>query len=351
MKTISFLPAILTMLLAPVTVLAELPTAINHQGYITTDTGVPVDGTRSMTFAIYPAPETGAALWSESQSVNVSQGIFNVYLGDVIPLPASIFTGQALYLGIKIGTDSEMTPRIRLATVPYAFASEQDALPGSKWFRDADNDTFGNRLVWVISHNQPEGHVPDSTDCRDDDPSIHPGATEVCDGVDSDCNLEDGYPETCNGLDDDCSGTADDNMIGPLCPLQGGVCTGSRMICGGTSGWLPCDAGSYGPTFEENEVSCDGLDNDCDGQVDEYANCSDGIACTVDQCTGEGCTHTIAAGKCLINGVCYNSGDVNPELDCAICDPAYSQTNWHCLFDGSVCPLEAGFCQGCVCVP
>jgi hypothetical protein len=349
MKAILLISAIFIMIV-PVTVLADVPLIINHQGYVTDDAGVPVNGVRTMTFAIYNVAEGGTALWTEAQSVTVAQGIFNVYLGDVTALPGAIFTGQGLYVGVTIGTDSEMIPRIRLATVPYAFASDQDALPGLKWFRDADDDTFGNRYVWVIDHNQPAGYVPDSTDCRDDDPSIHPGAPEVCDGVDSDCNLEDGYPETCNGLDDDCSGTADDNMISPSCPLQYGVCSGSRMICGGTSGWLPCGAASYGPHYEQTEASCDGLDNDCDGQTDEYANCDDGISCTIDQCIGANCTHTIAAGKCLIDGVCYNSGDKNPANDCQVCNPAVSQTYWACRPDFTVC-APGGYCQGCICVP
>jgi hypothetical protein len=35
--------------------------------------------------------------------------------------------------------------------------------------------------------------------------------------------------------------------------------------------WLACDASSYGPNYEEDETRCDGLDNDCDGQVDTRA--------------------------------------------------------------------------------
>ncbi|MFW5921275.1 MAG: MopE-related protein, partial [Polyangiales bacterium] len=44
-----------------------------------------------------------------------------------------------------------------------------------------------------------------------------------------------------------------------------GVCAGTSATCGGTSGW-EC---VYPSTYEETEVSCDDLDNDCDGAVDE----------------------------------------------------------------------------------
>jgi len=81
--------------------------------------------------------------------------------------------------------------------------------------------------------------------------------------------------ETCDGLDNDCDGQTDEDLTGPFCETQEGVCQGSYKTsesCGGASGWLACDAGvysSYNSDFESPEVSCDGLDNDCDGQTDE----------------------------------------------------------------------------------
>jgi hypothetical protein len=76
-------------------------------------------------------------------------------------------------------------------------------------------------------------------------------------------------PEQCNGLDDDCDGTVDNGLTGDLCPNQNGVCFGSKKICGGTSGWLECSNINYGQYYESIEVTCDGLDNDCDNSVDE----------------------------------------------------------------------------------
>jgi len=125
-----------------------------------------------------------------------------------------------------------------------------------------------------------------STDCDDDDPNTYPGAMEICDGVDNDCNdIADegaqwankdqqclvgigaceasgiyvcdaadptgpticsaapgaGSTELCDGIDNNCDGTIDQGITAPMCPMQDEACAGSRQLCGGVQGWLPCD--------------------------------------------------------------------------------------------------------------
>ena len=81
--------------------------------------------------------------------------------------------------------------------------------------------------------------------------------------------------ELCNGLDDDCNGASDDALEAPACALTLGVCAGTTQTCGGASGWAACDASAYGPRYlvsedgATNEAACDGLDNDCNGTVDD----------------------------------------------------------------------------------
>ena len=64
------------------------------------------------------------------------------------------------------------------------------------WCQDADTDTFGNPNSTTRSCTQPSGYVTDCTDCDDTNASIHPGATEVCNGVDDDCDqtIDEGCP-------------------------------------------------------------------------------------------------------------------------------------------------------------
>ena len=81
------------------------------------------------------------------------------------------------------------------------------------------------------------------------------------------CTAPPGVPgtETCNGLDDDCDGTVDDGplpLVGTECAPATGVCAPGLWAC--TAGVLTCGQPSSGSP----EV-CNGSDDDCDAQVDE----------------------------------------------------------------------------------
>jgi hypothetical protein len=78
-----------------------------------------------MIFRLYTAAAGGAPLWDEhwtgSNSVQVSDGLFNVMLGSVSAIPESVVTGSSnLWLGITVGSDDEMVPRVQLGSVPFA---------------------------------------------------------------------------------------------------------------------------------------------------------------------------------------------------------------------------------------
>ncbi|MBD3163649.1 hypothetical protein GF323_00445 [Candidatus Woesearchaeota archaeon] len=142
-----------------------------------------------------------------------------------------------------------------------------------------------------------------------------PSGSEVCDGIDNDCNgqTDEGYSaegcyekciasggvnydsargaglkccgdnafennpyeiteQSCDGNDNDCDGIIDNSLKAPLNSNQKGVCAGSNRTCSGAAGWA--DDYSYIAGYEITEQSCDGLDNDCDGIVDEGCVCN-----------------------------------------------------------------------------
>jgi hypothetical protein len=109
---------------ASVAVAAPVPARITEQGRLfQAGTSTPVTGTVAMTFAVYAAPTGGTALWSESFTVTLDDGYFSVQLGSSTAFPGTLWDGSVRYIGVKVGTDAEMTPREEVASVPYALVA------------------------------------------------------------------------------------------------------------------------------------------------------------------------------------------------------------------------------------
>jgi len=86
-------------------------------------------------------------------------------------------------------------------------------------------------------------------------------------------------PEQCNGLDDDCNGAIDDNVAGEgdACGNGIGACKPGIVKC--FEGVLLC-VGGVGPTAE----TCNGMDDDCDGVVDNEVSCPGEAKCVEGMC-------------------------------------------------------------------
>lgn len=122
-----------------------IPFSASLQG-ASSDAAVP-DGNYSITFSFYTAETGGTALWSETQTIGVEGGLVSAKLGSVTAIPSSItFNDGVYYLGVKVGSDPEMTPRRTMGAIPQAFNA--DTVDGAHAGTGANNvlllDSSGN---------------------------------------------------------------------------------------------------------------------------------------------------------------------------------------------------------------
>lgn len=118
-KGLVMILAVLIMMIAGGNAFAAIPQTVSYQGYLTDAAGIPIDGSRSMVFALYSTANGGTPLWTETQSaVTVDNGIYQVTLGNVVSL--SLPFDNPYWLGVTVGEDTEMTPRLALSSAPYA---------------------------------------------------------------------------------------------------------------------------------------------------------------------------------------------------------------------------------------
>jgi hypothetical protein len=113
---LSILSLLLVLMLSGPRAWAQIPQTISYQGVLADTSGKIVpDGNYSLTFTLYDA--AGAALWSESQSTTVSDGIFNVILGSGNPLTLPF--DKPYWLGVAVG-GVELAPRLQLTASAYS---------------------------------------------------------------------------------------------------------------------------------------------------------------------------------------------------------------------------------------
>jgi hypothetical protein len=152
------------------------------------------------------------------------------------------------------------------------------------WYRDADGDGYGNAAETTRSCTQPAGYVSNGTDCNDADPTVLPGAPEIC------ANMKD---DNCDGVVD--TDAPDDSVFYKDADGDGygSASNGTAMACSPPQGYVSnnadCDDGDGAIHPGAPEV-CNGRDDNCVGGADEglgTITCGEGpCQRTVDACVG-----------------------------------------------------------------
>jgi MYXO-CTERM domain-containing protein len=202
-------------------------------------------------------------------------------------------------------------------------------------------------------------------DCKDNNCNgqIDEGCTMNACGVSTYCPVP---PEICNGLDDNCDGDIDEGFnVGGACTNGGvGACLrGGIWLCNAAGG-RTCDA----PVVTPQPELCNNIDDNCNGQVDEGTLPGVGVACgtSLGNCRA-GVTQCVN-GKIIcstmtqpMNEICNGLDD---NCDGVVDNGNFPETGMTCLcpgLDGSkvdvgtckaghlICRGTRGFvCEGCV---
>ncbi|MEI6511108.1 MAG: putative metal-binding motif-containing protein [Candidatus Uhrbacteria bacterium] len=191
---------------------------------------------------------------------------------------------------------------------------ESGAFGETTWYADVDGDGYGAGAMVAEAcdgaYTRPANASSVDTDCDDASSATNPGATEICDGADNDCDgavpsdesdldgdgfnvcagldCDDasassypGAPESCDGADNDCDGAVDESDASDVTTWYvdvdgdgyGDASTGF-VSCDAPIGYVAdatdCDDSEASVNPGEHEI-CNGIDDDCDGDVDVAA--------------------------------------------------------------------------------
>jgi hypothetical protein len=145
---------------------------------------------------------------------------------------------------------------------------DEDPVFAPSWYLDADGDGYGDRTASLQACSAPDGYVAGGAtagdfDCDDTEPMSHPTAEERCDGYDNDCDSEvdeDAVDLATWYADLDGDGYGNPDTVVHACAAADG------HVADNTD----CDDDAV--TAHPGAVEyCDGLDNDCDDEIDTDA--------------------------------------------------------------------------------
>jgi hypothetical protein len=145
-----------------------------------------------------------------------------------------------------------------------------DGLPLNTYYRDADGDGEGSAVVLqtTCEASAPTGFVTNALDCDDHEAAVNTQTAEICDGLDNNCDGQTDEGLTIHSFyaDTDGDGFGDQNKRLDDCV--------DTAPSGFVSDLTDCDDNNAAVNPNAIEVQ-DGIDNNCNGMVDETSGTTD----------------------------------------------------------------------------
>ena len=271
----------------------------------------------------------------------------------------------------RISTLSTLTLALTLFGCDGGKTDTGDSCTESTWYGDADGDGYGGESLTVEACDQPDGFFETADDCDDLSAAAYPGGSEICDGLDNDCDgLTDSDDDDADlstagtyYLDGDGDGYGLDDSSTTACGVpdgyaeEGGDCDDAdASISPATVWYADIDQDTYGsPDFTQQACEqpsgfvsnsddcddlsaeanpdgtevCDGLDNDCNGDIDQADKGLD--------------TSTLSTFYADTDSDGY--GDIDMALEACLLPSGYSDNADDCLdTDKGVNPDQVEIC-------
>lgn len=387
MKKFFFL---LTGLMISLLTIAQSPQGINYQAVVRNESGQVISNDDvNIEISILQGSIDGSVIFTETHNTTTNlQGIVNIIIGSVNSGAFQLIDWTSSPYFISVNMNGNHIGTNQILSVPYAFYANSAGNTFSGDFNDLDNvpenldtdnsddfdgdfnnlqnlpehldidstndfdgdynkltnkpvfnffwgdkdqDGFGDAFKVVYAPEAPAGFISNSEDCDDENETVYPGADEICDNLDNDCDGEidedavdmqiwfldsdhDGFgdidnfkescfggenyvinsddcddsneqvnpeaDEFCDGLDNDCNGVIDDNPVeAPTWFLDAdgdgyGNTDITVIACEQPDGYVdaPYDCDDNDPDINPgSDEVCDGIDNNCNGTVDDNA--------------------------------------------------------------------------------
>ncbi len=311
-----------------------VPQNLSQQGRLLDSNTHPVEGNHYLTFRIFENLSETTPLWTESLSVNFTNGFYNVILGENIsnPLDSNVFVNEPLFLELQIGSETPFVPRQLLNSIPYSIrAGVSESVEGGNV--DATQIQVGGTVV-IDSNGAWVG--PTLTLNWSDIQGI---PADFSDGIDNDTHLTEGDVEdfVTNGALDLAAGTTIDGTS-----LQEAIScqTGQILRWDGLINMWNCDEDSV-------LTSSDVLGYVTQNPIDLATNSSvGGVSILTEDTDQDALGHLICTNgqvaiydQTVLGWVCGDSSDTLDSLSCSTGQiPYFENGTWTCqtlslLFD------------------